>query len=118
MFHMETIRLRQFCTIIEAGGLTRAARLLGISHSGLSKSVRTLENELGFELFRRVGRNIEPTERARTIYQDAKKIIKDVESLRSTSVSTNKYFRIVAMEVFLNQMVGVAIDAMGDVAQF
>jgi DNA-binding transcriptional LysR family regulator len=47
---METQRLRHLCVVVETGGLREASRLLGISHSGLSKSLRLLEQELGVAL--------------------------------------------------------------------
>lgn len=55
---METVRLKQFHTVYQTGSLRKASELLGISHSGLSKSLSTLEAELGFKLFIGSGRGI------------------------------------------------------------
>ena len=56
--NMETNRLRQFCTVVETGSFRKAADILGISHSGLFKSIKTLEEEVGFVLFLPSGRGI------------------------------------------------------------
>ncbi|MBL7546005.1 MAG: LysR family transcriptional regulator [Bdellovibrionaceae bacterium] len=47
---METDRIRHFCTVYETESLTRAAELLGITHGGLHKSLKTLEADLGVKL--------------------------------------------------------------------
>jgi len=51
-------QLRFFQAIIVHKRLTTAARKLHISEPALSQSIKRLENELGVELFDRVGRNI------------------------------------------------------------
>ncbi len=40
-----------FITLTEAGNVTRAAEMLGITQSSLSKYLKRLENSLGVELF-------------------------------------------------------------------
>ena len=66
---METNRLKQFCTVKETGNLRKAANLLGISHSGLSKSMKALEEELGFPLFQSNGRGIVVTDEGLKLYE-------------------------------------------------
>ncbi len=65
---MDTNRLRQFCAIAETGSMTKASRLLHITHSGLSKSMKLLQEELGLELLRPCGRGIMLTEHGKLIY--------------------------------------------------
>lgn len=66
---METERLRQFKTVVDAQGLLKASELLGISGGGLSKSLKTLENELGYKLFFQRGRELELTENGKKLYE-------------------------------------------------
>ncbi len=102
---METDRLKQFCLILETGSLSKAADLLGISHGGLSKSMTTLESELGFSLFQAHGRGILPTDEGRGIYRRAQEVLEKIENLkRNTSKTINKNFRIGALEVFIGPM--------------
>ncbi|WP_172124641.1 MULTISPECIES: LysR family transcriptional regulator [unclassified Devosia] len=48
--------------IVEAGGFSRAAPLLGVSASALSHRVKALENRLGVRLLNRTTRSVAPTE--------------------------------------------------------
>ena len=76
MFHMDTHRLRYFCTIAETGSLTKASEILGISHSGLSKAITALEDETNLQLFRPQGRGLEITKDGKWFYQKAQEILK------------------------------------------
>lgn len=76
MFHMETNRLRYFCTIAETGSLTKASEILGVSHSGLSKAISVLEDETKLQLFRPQGRGLEITPEGKWFYQKAQDILK------------------------------------------
>jgi LysR family transcriptional regulator, salicylic acid-responsive activator of bsdBCD len=69
---METNRLKQFCVIVETGSIVKASQLLHITHSALSKSMRCLQEEIGFSLLRRQGRGLALTEDGLHIYQRAK----------------------------------------------
>lgn len=99
---METDRLKQFCTVVETGSLSGAASLLGITHSGLHKSLRVLEGELGFTLTIGKGRGIEITDRGRHFYPSAIEILKTVErACRKNSSPESAEYRIGSLEIFL-----------------
>ena len=98
---METKRLKQFCTVIETGGLRSAAEIIGMSYGALSKSLKVLEDELGMELFLPEGRGIVPTNEAMIIYKKAKNIITQVDDLSvMEDKSQTKSIRIATFEVF------------------
>lgn len=80
---METDRLRYFCAIVECGSLTEAARLLGVSHSGLSKAMSLLQRELGARLFTPAGRGLAVTAQGRGIYERAKPLLGAVQALHA-----------------------------------
>jgi DNA-binding transcriptional LysR family regulator len=58
---MDIRQLQYFLKIVECGSLTTAAAQLGIAQPTLTKSIRSLERQLGVELFRRLPRGVEPT---------------------------------------------------------
>jgi LysR family transcriptional regulator for metE and metH len=58
----ETRDLRLVQAIAEAGGVTRAARLLHLSQSAVSHQLKDLEARLGLVLFEKRGRGIQMTE--------------------------------------------------------
>ncbi len=73
---METNRLKQFKILAETGNLRQAATLLHISHPGLSKSIRTLEEELNIKLITRDGRGIKIT-------QEGQRFLVEIENFLS-----------------------------------
>ena len=107
MSPMETNRLKQFCTIVETGSLTKAADLLGITHGGLHKSLRVLENDLGFTLTIGKGRGIEITERGREFYPSALEILRTIErAFQKDSKSETAEYKIGSLEIFLKLLPG------------
>lgn len=108
---METNRLKQFCTIVEAGSMTRAAHLLGISHSGLSKSISILQNEVGFALFQPEGRGILVTEAGQVFYKKAQLVLKSVDDLNQKVLSRDKtILRFGVLEIFTSYFMGRLIS--------
>ena len=55
---MNITQMRYFITIAQLENMSRAAELLHISQSSLSKNISAIEKELGTELFERNGKNI------------------------------------------------------------
>ena len=98
---METIRLKQFKAVVESGGLLKASDLLGISGGGLSKSMRTLEAELGHKLFVQKGRGLELTEAGQLLYQRMPELLRTLDSLIDLkSLVQPSVLRLVSFEVF------------------
>lgn len=106
-FHMETNRLRQFRVIVETSNLRKAADLLGISHSGLSKSMKAFETELGFAVFHASGRGLVITDQGMRVYKQSQALLADVERLRSSAEPAEKtVLRIGSFEVFTSYFIG------------
>ena len=97
---METDRLRQFCVIADSGSLTKAAEILNISLGGLSKSMKVLEDELGYPLFVPVGRGLSVSELGLALYSKARAVLDSVATLKTPEKQTKAIFRVAALEVF------------------
>lgn len=99
---METNRLRQFRTIVETGNLRKAAELLGISHSGLSKSMKTLEMELGIPLFLPSGRGIVVSDQGMRLFAASASLLEDVDRLMGVAKGEKpvSVLRLGSFEVF------------------
>ena len=101
---METNRLVHFKTVVDAGGLMKASELLGITGGGLSKSLKVLEEELGFKLFSQNGRSLELTELGVIFYKklpEAQKALDELVNVHKTSITANsKKLRFTTFEVF------------------
>lgn len=65
--------LRVFMAVYQSGGMTKAAEQLHLTQSGVSQHIQALERDLGIPLFNRVGRNLIPTDQARTLMPDLEK---------------------------------------------
>lgn len=78
---METDRIKHFCTIAQAGSMTKAAEILALSHSGLSKSMKVLQSEIGIELFRPDGRGLVLTSEGEEFYHRGLSLLQQLHQI-------------------------------------
>ncbi|MBE3001493.1 LysR family transcriptional regulator [Nocardiopsis sp. HNM0947] len=74
--------MRHFVAVCEEEHFTRAAAGLDITQSGLSASVRALENDLGTQLLLRTTRRVTPTPTGRLLLAEAQRILAAADGLR------------------------------------
>lgn len=103
---METEKLRQFCAVVETGSLTQASEVMGISLSGLSKSMQSLQDDLGFLLFLPEGRGISITDSGKRIYQQSQEVLRQIGEMRRIQVDSSAQLRVGGMEVFTHSFLG------------
>ena len=83
---LETIDSRQllaFATLVQTGSFTETARILNLTQSAISHSVKNLEEDLRCQLVTRTGRKIHITEDGNDLYQEAQAILHQMESARN-----------------------------------
>jgi DNA-binding transcriptional LysR family regulator len=80
MFDLEDLRI--FVEVADAGGVTPAARRLGLSKSMVSRSLMRLEQELGARLLSRSTRGASLTEAGVTFREHASRIASELEAAR------------------------------------
>ncbi|MGJ8651083.1 MAG: LysR family transcriptional regulator [Opitutaceae bacterium] len=83
---IETIDSRQllaFCTLVQTGSFTETARILSLTQSAISHSIKNLETDLRCQLVTRTGRKINITEDGQELYKDAQNILNQMEGARS-----------------------------------
>jgi DNA-binding transcriptional LysR family regulator len=78
---MEFRQIRYALAVAKERSFTKAAGRLSISQSAVSEQVKLLEGRIGFSLFRRTGRGIEPTERGRMFLYEAERVVTDLMNL-------------------------------------
>jgi DNA-binding transcriptional LysR family regulator len=104
---METNRLKQFCAVVETSNLRRAADLLGMSHSALSKSLKVLEEQLKLKLFVPQGRGLVVTDDGRRLFQRCPAFFAEEERLLGRSEGPPAdLLRIGSFEVFTSYFMG------------
>ncbi len=82
---MDFRQLRYALSVYKERSFTKAAKRLNISQSAVSEQVKLLEEEIGFELFRRTSRGIEATDRGRTFLYESERVMGDLLSLSDTA---------------------------------
>lgn len=82
---MDFRQLRYALSVSKERSFTKAAKRLNISQSAVSEQVKLLEEEIGFELFNRTSRGIEPTDRGRTFLYESERVMGDLLSLTDTA---------------------------------
>jgi DNA-binding transcriptional LysR family regulator len=80
---MDLRQLGYVVAIAEEGGFTRAAERVGISQPSLSYAIKGLENELGAQLFHRLGRTVRPTSAGEALLAPARQALRDAEVARA-----------------------------------
>jgi DNA-binding transcriptional LysR family regulator len=75
-------QLEHFVAAADEQHFTRAARKMNIVQSGLSASIRSLEQEMGAPLFVRTTRRVELTVAGRVLYEKAQEIIESIKEAR------------------------------------
>ncbi len=85
---MRLAQIRDFLAIVDAGSIRAAARSIGASQPGLTKSVRSLEAELNVPLLERTSRGVVPTRygqafavRARAMQAELRKAEEEIAQL-------------------------------------
>jgi DNA-binding transcriptional LysR family regulator len=77
---MELRHLRYFTAVVECKGYREASRQLHIAQPSISEAVSDLEDELGLKLFSRAHRNARVTPEGEIFYEDAVRILQQVET--------------------------------------
>lgn len=95
---MDLKRLEYFCTIVEQGQISKAARALHISQPPLSLRLKELEEELDVQLIYREGKAWQVTPEGEQLYQKAQYILSYIngiqEDLRKKHQSISGLVRI------------------------
>jgi DNA-binding transcriptional LysR family regulator len=108
---MDERRLRYFLSVVDEGGVTRAAERLHIAQPSLSQALRALERELGAELFHRVGRGLRLSAAGEALLAPARQILRDIEAARD-AISGVSELRSGSIE--LAALATLAVDPMAD----
>lgn len=82
-------QLRYFLEVAQLHSFTRAAEVLHIAQSALSRQIRLLEDELGVPLFNRYDRGVTLTEAGERMRDRVTVLLKDLDALRLDIADTS-----------------------------
>lgn len=81
---MTLVQLRHFVALAESGSFVQAAKAVFLTQPALTRSIQSLEDELGGQLFNRLGRRITLTPFGAEVLQRAQRLVSDAEALKQT----------------------------------
>ncbi len=91
---MNLNHLEYLITVAENGSINRAAQALYVSQPYLSGVIKSVEEELGFPVFRRTSTGVEPTELGVQALEGAKRILLELEQMRALKDQRPQSLRI------------------------
>lgn len=74
--------LKVLDAVMATGSVTEAATQLHRTQPQVSRILKTLEEELGFELFQRLGRGLVPTRRGQIFHMHVRQLLDEAEALK------------------------------------
>jgi DNA-binding transcriptional LysR family regulator len=87
---MTLVQLRHLIALADTGSFSRAAERVNLTQPALSRSIQSLEEELGAALFDRIGRRAELTPMGREILDRARLLVLDAQDLQERARATAK----------------------------
>lgn len=80
---LDVRQLEAFAAVMSAGSITGAARLLGRSQPAVTRQIRELEAEIGYELLHRSGPRISPTRRGVEFHTQVERLLFGLKHIRA-----------------------------------
>lgn len=87
---MDIRQLEYFLAIVDQGGFNRAATALYVSQPALSQTVRSLERDLGTDLFQRIGKRAVLTAAGTALIEPARAAVRSMETARASVDAVNE----------------------------
>lgn len=96
---MNTLHLKYAVEIEKTGSISRAADNLFMGQPTLSKTIRELENYLGYKIFERTSKGVKPSDRGEEFLTYAKKILAEVERIEQIPLAEDKKTQVLDVAV-------------------
>src|SRR5947199_2197425 len=88
---LDSRQLRAFCVLSRTGSFTQTARELHLTQSGISHSMKALENDIGCRLLDRVGKKAVLTQAGEQLLQHANRILQEMDTARESLANLGKW---------------------------
>ena len=84
-------QIEAFQAVMVTGSVTDAATLMGVSQPAVSRLLADLESQVGFALFLRAGRSLQPTTEARLLVETVRRAFGGLDRIRETAESIRDF---------------------------
>lgn len=113
MIKIEIRQLQSFKTVVELNSFTKAAQTLQYSQASITSHIQQLEDEMGFPLFNRLGKQIQITEMGKEMYLyvvDLLTVHSKIKHISSNDYTLKGELRIGASETMTVYKLGSVIS--------
>lgn len=111
-------RIRNAVAVLQTASFSRAASVVGVTQSAITKSVADLERQLGFPIFHRTSRGALPTEQGREFLDRASRLMADfVDLLEAGSKSQDPYRGVLRIGIFPAALEWMFTDALASLVR-
>ena len=107
----DLVLIRRFEAVYRLASFSRAADELSVTHSALTKSIRTLETQWNVRLFERTTRSVVPTEAGRRLALAAPDLIAQFEAMRADVVAGDRQLSIICGPAVIDTLIHGALIA-------
>jgi Transcriptional regulator len=102
--HITLRQIEVFTEVLKSGSTTQASQVLSLSQSAVSAALADLENQLGVQLFDRVGKRLVLNEHGRLLYPRAIALLEQTSEIEQLFKEDNGAIRIYASSTIGNYM--------------
>lgn len=85
MVRLNTRQIVVFDAVMRVGNASAAAEMLHVGQPAISKTLTLMEEEVGYQLFRRTGRGMEPTPQAEALWPHVQRVRAEMERLQGNA---------------------------------
>lgn len=108
---MEFRQVEYFLAVVENDGINGAATELGVAQPTVSQALRSLERELGVNLFHRIGRGMVLTAAGKSLIGPSRQILRDVNAVQEIlATNADKVAGSLDLMVFPSLATGLIVD--------
>ena len=87
---MDITAMRYFIEVARTGNISKAAEIIGITQPPLSRTINSIQKEVGIQLFRRTAHGVELTQVGKQLYQALVKVVNYTDSTLAEFKSIDK----------------------------
>jgi DNA-binding transcriptional LysR family regulator len=108
---LDLVLIRRFEAVARLGSFSAAADEVGVTHSAMTKSIRTLEDLWGVRLFERTTRSVVPTAAGRRLIELAPELLSHAEESKARVLAAGRRLSIVCGPAILESFIPAALSA-------
>lgn len=107
--HITLRQLQVFTEVLKSGSTTQASQMMALSQSAVSAALADLENQLGVQLFDRVGKRLVVNEHGRLLYPRTVALLEQAGEIEQLFREDNGAIRVYASSTIGNYILPEAI---------